>query len=118
LEAIPVCAPWSALGRYKYKAKLQPGSTKKGKAVREILGRWTTAASDKRALDESSQDTERIWPREAELIKAWKDTEVFGVLPVGKVRVLMGGGASGAKGKASGGGGGGGKRGGRGSKKK
>lgn len=122
LEAIPVCAPWSALGRYKFKAKLQPGSTKKGKAVREILGRWTVAASDKRALDESSQDTERIWPREAELIKAWKDTEVFGVLPVGKVRVMMGSaggsGGAGGKGKASGGGGGGGKRGGRGSKKK
>ncbi|KAJ9623989.1 hypothetical protein H2203_005436 [Taxawa tesnikishii (nom. ined.)] len=34
LEAIPVCAPWGALGRYKYKAKLQPGAQKKGKAVR------------------------------------------------------------------------------------
>ncbi|TKA73208.1 hypothetical protein B0A49_04242, partial [Cryomyces minteri] len=39
LEAIPVCAPWSALGTYKYKAKLQPGGQKKGKAVKEILAR-------------------------------------------------------------------------------
>ena len=37
LEAIPVCAPWQALAQYKYKAKMQPGQTKKGKAVREIL---------------------------------------------------------------------------------
>src|SRR5699024_8034296 len=32
-EAIPVCAPWPALGKFKYKVKMQPGATKKGKAV-------------------------------------------------------------------------------------
>ncbi|KAI9844720.1 MAG: hypothetical protein M1838_002059 [Thelocarpon superellum] len=32
LNAIPVCAPLNALSSYKYKAKLQPGNTKKGKA--------------------------------------------------------------------------------------
>lgn len=119
LEAIPVCAPWSALSRYKYKAKLQPGAQKKGKAVREILGRWAAAGANKRAVDEAALDVERIWPREMELVRAWKETEVFGVLPVGKVRIMMGGGAGG------GGGGGsnksgqkGGGRGGRGSKKR
>lgn len=29
--AIPVCAPYSALQRYKYKVKLVPGNGKKGK---------------------------------------------------------------------------------------
>lgn len=100
VEALPVCAPWGALGRYKYKAKLQPGTAKKGKAVREILGKWSIDSTRKGALDESAQDTERIWPREIELVKAWKDAEVFGVVPVSKVRVMM----SGAS--ASGGGGG------------
>ena len=119
LEAIPVCAPWSALGKYKYKAKLQPGAAKKGKAVREVLGRWTKDAADTKRVDSSAQDTERIWPREGELIKAWKEAEIIGVVPVSKVRVLMsGGGGADGKGKGSGGRGGkGGGRGGKGSKK-
>ena len=46
-DAIPVCAPYSALGRYKYKVKLLPavgGASKdvqkKGKAVKDIVGGW------------------------------------------------------------------------------
>lgn len=116
LEAIPVCAPWSALGRYKYKAKLQPGSQKKGKAVREILGAWGNAGANKRNVDEKSEDAERIWPKEIELIKMWKDTEVFNVLPVGKVRVMMSKGIEG--GKETKGGAKGKPRGGRGGKKR
>lgn len=119
LAAIPVCAPWSALGRYKYRAKLQPGSTKKGKAVKEILSRWTADGSDKRSVDEESADVERIWPRETELIRGWRDVEVVNTVPVGKVRVMMGGGGGdkggGGKGKGKSGGVG---RGGRGSKKR
>ncbi|OCK78154.1 hypothetical protein K432DRAFT_427460 [Lepidopterella palustris CBS 459.81] len=118
LTAIPVCAPWSALAAYKYKVKLQPGVTKKGKAVKEILSRWDAAGKDPRALDKKSEDVERVWPREIELIKNWKEAEIYGVVPVGKVRIMMAGGsgtgsaggAAKAKGKSS--------RGGRGSKKK
>lgn len=98
LLAVPVCAPWSALGKYKYKAKLQPGTTKKGKAVREILGKWTADAQDKKKVDASASDVEKIWPREAELMKSWNEPEVFGVVPVGKMRVMMAG-ASGKGGK-------------------
>ncbi|KAI9800131.1 MAG: hypothetical protein M1833_003458 [Piccolia ochrophora] len=129
LAAIPVCAPWSALARYKYKAKLQPGMTKKGKAVREILGRWTGPPGSGGAgggagggikVDPQSTDPEKAWPRELELLRAWRDVEVLGVVPVGKVRVVMGGQGKGGGGKGGGGGGGGGKgkaRGGKGSKK-
>lgn len=100
LEAIPVCAPWSAMAKYKYKAKLQPGSQKKGKAIREILGRWTNQIERKK-IDEKSEDTERMWPKELELIRAWKDTEVTNTVPVGKVRVMMsGGGESTSAGKS------------------
>ncbi|KAK4613640.1 Nuclear export mediator factor Nemf [Fulvia fulva] len=116
LEAIAICAPWGALTRYKYKAKMQPGQQKKGKATREILGRWTKAASDPRAIDNQAQDNERIWPREAELIKNFKEVEVVGVIPVKQVRVMMSGGADAAKGKGGRGGLGG--RGGKGSKRK
>ncbi|KAK5135741.1 hypothetical protein LTR08_004727 [Meristemomyces frigidus] len=101
LEAIPVCAPWAALGKYKYKAKLQPGSLKKGKATREIMGRWVKDGSDGKKVDSLSQDSERIWPREAELIKGWKEAEIVGVIPVKSCRVMMGGGGA-EKGKASG----------------
>ncbi|KAL6711591.1 hypothetical protein ACN47E_004525 [Coniothyrium glycines] len=103
LSAIPIAAPWSALAPYKYKAKIQPGSTKRGKAVKEILTIWDAAGRDAKALDNSAQDVERIWPREIELIRGWKDTEVVGVLPVSKVRVMIAGGRRGAeiaKGKA------------------
>lgn len=120
LSAIPVCAPWSALAKYKYKVKMQPGAVKRGKAVKEILMRWDAAGKDPRALDKFSKDTERVWPKEIDLIRGWKEAEVVGALPVSKVRIMMAGGNSGgggsggggAKGKSKGG------RGGRGSKKR
>ena len=115
LSAIPICAPWSALGTYKYKAKIQPGSTKRGKAVKEVLTIWDRAGKDAKATDKQSQDVERIWPREIELIRGWKETEVVGVVPVSKVRVMIAGGRRGqdiANGKKKS------ARGGRGSKKK
>ncbi|PSN64452.1 hypothetical protein BS50DRAFT_678556 [Corynespora cassiicola Philippines] len=118
LSAIPICAPWSALASYKYKVKMQPGAIKRGKAVKEILMRWDAAGKDARATDKHSKDVERIWPQEMELIRGWKETEVVGVLPVSKVRVMMvggrdgGGGSSSAKGKSKA------ARGGRGSKKR
>ncbi|EME81343.1 uncharacterized protein MYCFIDRAFT_114319 [Pseudocercospora fijiensis CIRAD86] len=99
LEAIPICAPWAALGRFKYKAKMQPGQQKKGKAVREILGKWARDASDNKKLDAQSRDTERIWPREAELIKAWREPEVIGVVPVKSVRVMLSGANADTKGR-------------------
>ncbi|KAH8726476.1 serologically defined colon cancer antigen 1 [Phaeosphaeriaceae sp. PMI808] len=114
LSAIPICAPWSALTTYKYKAKIQPGSTKRGKAVKEVLTMWHHAGKNSKATDRLSQDVERIWPREMELVGGWKEQEVVGVVPVAKVRVMLGGGAAAkAKAKAKGK-----VRGGRGSKKK
>ena len=123
VAALPVVAPWSALGKCKYKTKLQPGSVKKGKAVREIVTRWTEAGKlGPKVVDESQLDRERVWPREIECIKAWRVEEMVGLLPVGKVRVVQGGGLGGGGSAGAGGGGGKGKggivaRGGRGSKK-
>jgi predicted ribosome quality control (RQC) complex YloA/Tae2 family protein len=117
LEAVPMCAPWSAMGRCKYKAKLQPGTVKKGKAVKEILNRWVGDMSQKGKVDEKSEDVERMWPREIELLGGWKVEEVTNTLPVGKVKVMMSGGSAGGsaskgeKGRSGGG------RGGKGSKK-
>ncbi|KAF2102058.1 hypothetical protein NA57DRAFT_64665 [Rhizodiscina lignyota] len=102
LAAIPMCAPWQALANYKYKVKMQPGMQKRGKALREILGRWDADAKVGRNVDEKSEDGEKMWPREIELVRAWKEAEVVGVLPVGKLRVMLsggGGGKDGGKGK-------------------
>jgi predicted ribosome quality control (RQC) complex YloA/Tae2 family protein len=102
LEAIPVCAPWAAMANFKYKAKLQPGAQKKGKAVKEILGRWVTDTGAKGKVDEMSTDSERMWPREVELLRGWKAEEVTNTVPVSKVRVMMAGGSAGtAAGKAA-----------------
>ncbi|TWU75235.1 hypothetical protein ED733_005621 [Metarhizium rileyi] len=102
LEAIPVCAPWNALGKFKYKAKMQPGAVKKGKATREIMERWKADASKKGAVDETCLDSDKMWPREVELIKGIKVEEIVNCVPAGKVRVMMPGG-SGGKGGHKGG---------------
>jgi predicted ribosome quality control (RQC) complex YloA/Tae2 family protein len=118
LEAVPMCAPWPAMSRCKYKAKLQPGAVKKGKAVKEILSRWVGDVSQKGKVDEKSEDVERMWPREIELLRGWKPEEVNNTIPVGKVRVMMSGGsAGGGAGKGDRGGKSGSGRGGKGSKK-
>ncbi|KAJ5206654.1 Protein of unknown function DUF3441 [Penicillium cf. griseofulvum] len=130
IAAIPVCAPWAALVRYKYKVKLQPGSVKKGKAVKEIIGRWVSETTTGKVKKEHAEDVgisrvdaERLREREGELIKGWKDTEIINTMVVGKVRIMTTGAGSaggGDKGKGKGGkggGGGGGGRGGKGKKK-
>ncbi|KAJ4410675.1 hypothetical protein N0V82_009154 [Gnomoniopsis sp. IMI 355080] len=114
MELIPMCAPWAAMNKCKYKVKIQPGNTKKGKAIKEILERWKIAAGNNRNVDETVRDRERMWPREVELIKALKPEEAHNVVPVGKLTVVMSGGAGGKGGKGGGKGG----RGGKGSKKK
>ncbi|KAG6367719.1 hypothetical protein INS49_001914 [Diaporthe citri] len=109
VEVVPVCAPWAAIARCKYKVKIQPGATKKGKALKDILERWKFEAGKKGNVDEHSRDSERMWPREVELIKTVKPEDVNNVVPVGKLTVMMSGGAAG---KSGGGGGGKGAKGG------
>lgn len=129
VAAIPICAPWAALGRYKYRVKLQPGAVKKGKAVKEILGRWVAETTTGKVKKEQAEDlglsladAEKLRAREGELIKAWKETEIINTVPVGKVRIMgaaggSGGGDSKGKGK-SGNPKGGNAKGGKGGKKK
>lgn len=106
IEAVIMCAPWAALGRCKYKVKLQPGAVRKGKAVKEILERLRADAGRKGAVDSTSMDTEKMWPREVELIKAMKPEEMVNTVPAGRVRLIVAGGSSGnsASTRSSGGG--------------
>ncbi|KAI1323986.1 hypothetical protein F5Y16DRAFT_402951 [Xylariaceae sp. FL0255] len=110
LEAVVFCAPYAALGKCKYKVKLQPGAQKKGKAVKEILEAWKAAAQKKGVVDEKSADKERMWPREVELIRAIKAEDVINAVPVKSLKVMSsggGGGGGGGQGKGKGGGKGG-----------
>ena len=125
LDALVICGPWDAIGgRCKWRAKLQPGTTKKGKAVREILGKWhgimmeggKKGRSEDGEGDEAMLEGKMLRMREGELIKAIREPEVIGVIPVGKVRVVMGQGETGGKGNG-GRGAGKGNRGGKGTKK-
>ncbi|KAE8556213.1 hypothetical protein EYB25_000913 [Talaromyces marneffei] len=152
LAAIPVAAPWSVVARFKYRAKLQAGNIKKGKAIKEILSHWiieaggapgagtgASSAGNKIAKKVIADDVaegldrataERMRAREADLLKGWRDVEVMNTLPVGKVRIVSSGVASGAGGGGGGGGsgkgdkgggkgkGGGAQKGGKGGKKK
>ncbi|KAL4867433.1 hypothetical protein BDV12DRAFT_198258 [Aspergillus spectabilis] len=124
LAAIPVCAPWAALGRYKYRVKLQPGAVKKGKAVKEIVGRWVAETTTGKVKKEYAEDAgvsrsaaEKLRAREGELLKGWKDTEIINTVPVGKVRIMIGAGGGGDKGKGKGKGGSSSNRGGKSGKK-
>lgn len=92
LEAIPVFAPWSALQKYRYRVKIQPGNTKKGKAVQEVLHYLNM-----RPTDPSESDRNYDWPREHEAIAGLKDTELLPSIYVGKLKVLLPGKSSAAK---------------------
>lgn len=118
LDALIVCAPWDSVGaRLRWRVKMQPGTVKKGKAVREILGHWGKAVGEKEkrrmvGVGEEGYEEDRVMRREGELVRGFREGEVVGVVPVGKCRVVVGGGGERSKASA-----GKGKRGGRGSKK-
>lgn len=125
LQVLVVCAPWSAIGgRCRWGVKVQPGSTKKGKAVREILGKWNSITTDREKKkrpgsgegNEAMMEEEKLRRGEGELIRTIREPEVVGMIPVGKVRVVMGASEAGSKGRG-GGAASKGKRGGKGSKK-
>lgn len=120
LDLIVVCGPWDAMGgRLKWRVKIQPGTAKKGKAVKEILGAWGQEISEREkrkrpGAGEEGYEEDTVARREGELIKGLREVEVVGLVPVGKCKVMVGGGeksrGAGAAGK--------GRRGGRGSKKR
>jgi len=72
MYAIPVCAPYNALQNYKFKVKLMPGTTKKGKAVKTAINMFVHEKS--------------ISGREKDLLKIQKDTDTARNVP-GKVKV-------------------------------
>ncbi|XP_074642120.1 ribosome quality control complex subunit NEMF-like [Tubulanus polymorphus] len=70
--AIPVIAPYNTMTNYKFKVKLTPGTTKRGKAAKTALNMFT--------FDKSTT------PREKDLLKIVKDNDISRNFP-GKVKV-------------------------------
>ncbi|KAJ3168662.1 hypothetical protein HDU88_001555 [Geranomyces variabilis] len=102
LHAVAVCAPWSALTKYKYKAKLVPGSSKKGKAIKTLITAFCAAPAeparkprrdiaaimdDADVLEQTRRDDAA--KRERDLIKLIPDMEMANSL-LGKVKVVLG----------------------------
>ncbi|KAF9354639.1 hypothetical protein BGX34_010898 [Mortierella sp. NVP85] len=96
--AVPVCAPYGALQKYKYKVKLIPGSLKKGKAVKSVVNYFLTMSdgqfsseSDTRTVNglsgqELVEAEAALEARERELIKMVKEEEAINVM-IGKTKV-------------------------------
>lgn len=99
LEAIPVFAPWNALQKYRYRVKIQPGTTKKGKALQEVLHYFKT-----RPTDPTENDRNYDWPKEHEILSVLKETELVPSIYVSKLKVQLPGKSSAPKGNSARGG--------------
>ncbi|KAK4532008.1 hypothetical protein CCYA_CCYA10G2865 [Cyanidiococcus yangmingshanensis] len=91
--ALPVCAPYQTLSKYKYKVKLLPGTLKKGKALKQMMDVLVNQqASEARhsAPATAGPDAERqraASTRELDLIRAIDETTLVQQM-LGNVRVL------------------------------
>ncbi|KAF9550895.1 hypothetical protein EC957_011442 [Mortierella hygrophila] len=118
--AIPVCAPYGALQKFKYKVKLIPGTMKKGKAVKTAINHFlvningnnssSSSSSERAAVEGGLSGAElreaeaALEAREKELIKMVKDEESINAM-IGKSKVSAPG-VEASKKKSGGGGGG------------
>ncbi|KAG0213333.1 hypothetical protein BGX28_004671 [Mortierella sp. GBA30] len=98
--AIPVCAPYGALQKYKYKVKLIPGTMKKGKAVKTAVNHFLTVVNGNSGSSDSTsrlivgdlspqelrEAETALEARERELIKMVKDEEAINAM-IGKSKV-------------------------------
>ncbi|GJJ79047.1 hypothetical protein EMPS_11406 [Entomortierella parvispora] len=104
--AVPVCAPYGALQKFKYKVKLIPGTMKKGKAVKTAINHFlvnvnghtppSSAASQALNADgtnavglsgaELREAEAALEIRERDLIKMVKDEEAINAM-IGKSKV-------------------------------
>ncbi|KAJ1969600.1 hypothetical protein H4R35_006096 [Dimargaris xerosporica] len=86
LFAVPVCAPYTSLQKYKYRVKLTPGNLKKGKACKAALAVFLNASGQSSSSNVNSQQADAIAAREKELMKSVPDTDLIAhMLPKTKV---------------------------------
>ncbi|DAZ98977.1 TPA: hypothetical protein N0F65_000509 [Lagenidium giganteum] len=98
LHAMPMCAPYSGLTKYKYKVKLTPGSQKKGKAVKQAMEYFLSmnmkqekdaakanTGKDKDAQDDNAPDVDPLLVQR-ELMKCIPENELVNCM-VGPVKL-------------------------------
>ncbi|CAI5707598.1 unnamed protein product [Peronospora farinosa] len=110
LFAMPMCAPYAALTKYKYKVKLTPGSQKKGKAAKQAMEHFfaSNLKDEKDATKMHSEADDEAQPdvnpiaAQRELMRCITENELVSCM-VGPVKVsapgLYGPNAGGKKGK-------------------
>ena len=81
-HAIPMCAPYSAFSRAKFKVKILPGNMKKGKVTRAIIDYWRKMPISSE-LDSKSA-------AEHDIIDGLKEEAIIGCIPVSKLKVTLG----------------------------
>ncbi|KAI8814303.1 hypothetical protein BJ742DRAFT_672012 [Cladochytrium replicatum] len=88
LNAIPVCGPWSAMQRYKYKAKLVPGALKRGKAAKTIQAAFLAMAGAE-AQKETDEQARGFAGTQRNLIRVVPENDMI-LACLGKVKVVVG----------------------------
>ncbi|KAG0266612.1 hypothetical protein DFQ27_009619 [Actinomortierella ambigua] len=82
--AVPVCAPYTALQKFKYKVKVTPGSMKRGKAVKlavdHMVGGGGASAVAQMEDGPKKEALAELEHREKELIKMVKDDELINAM--------------------------------------
>ena len=79
-DIVFVCAPYNSLMRSKYRIKVQPGTTKKGKAASSAINVW---------MQSNKGNDSEIVKREVELMKSFKDVELVQPIGVSRVRITV-----------------------------
>lgn len=65
-DAIPVCAPYTALSSYRFKVKLQPGNLKKGKIAKTAIGLFLAQPE----VSEREKELLRVLPENVSIMQA------------------------------------------------
>jgi hypothetical protein len=89
--ALPICAPYSALTGYRYRAKLLPGSMKRGKAYRAVLVLY---------LKQAEKDM-RSHVQERDAMRSTPENDAIHMM-LGNVRVMAPGLTEGQRGRKAG----------------
>lgn len=84
IGVVPVFGPWQAISKLKYKFKMQPGTVKKGKAVKEVCHALGNAKTDP-----NGQDPDYAWASEISMIRSMKDTDILLPIAISKMKVVI-----------------------------
>ncbi|KAG0688963.1 hypothetical protein C6P40_000301 [Pichia californica] len=98
IDCVPIFAPWSALNKFTYKVKLQPGNLKKGKTVADVIEVFKKQTKE-------LQKEEADWYDSGNFIELINQPDFMMTLTASKFKVGNGNGGDKGKGSSKGNGG-------------